>query len=226
MNTSKTIMPEKSSAEFADVRSAMLLLNLVPLAHGLAVIGCFFLPWSWPARVGCALAVLYLLPIVPARCLRESLRSAPSHIAMDSADFLKWWAAFQFQVLFLRFPALEEILRSLPGLYSLWLRLWGSRIGRLTYWAPGTVILDRGFLDIGHHVVFGAGVRLNPHVIDRADSTRLLLAPIKIGDDAMIGGYSLLTAGTTIAATEATRAFFVSPPFATWNNGKRNRTPS
>jgi len=109
-----------------------------------------------------------------------------------------------------------------PGVYSLWLRLWGSRVGKLTYWAPGTVILDRGFLDIGDNVVFGAGVRLNPHVMEND----LRLARVKIGDGAMIGGYSLLTAGTEIAAGEATRAFLISPPFSKWENGKRTRNSS
>ena len=121
---------------------------------------------------------------------------------------------------------LEEILRLVPGLYSLWLRAWGSRIGKLTYWAPQTIILDRGFLDIGDHVIFGAGVRINPHVMERDPDPVLRLAPVKIGDRAMIGGYSLLTAGTEIADDEATRAFLISPPFSKWHKGKRNREPS
>lgn len=206
----------------------MLLLNLVPLLHITATLACLFLPWSWSARGACAAAVLYLAPVLPGRLLRESLRRAPSRIPVGSADFLKWWAAFQCQVVFLRFPALEEILRSIPGLYSLWLRLWGSRIGKFTYWAPRTIILDRGFLNIGNHVVFGAGVRLNPHVLEREgeDPLLLMLAPVSIGDDAMIGGYSLLTAGTGIAAQETTRAFLMSPPFSQWKNGRRIRQPS
>lgn len=217
-------MPEKSSADFSGMRLAMLLLNLVPLLHLVATLGCFFLPMSWPLRLASAAMVLYLVPVLPGRLLRESLRRAPSRIPPDSIDFLKWWAAFQCQVLFLRFPAFEEILRCIPGLYSFWLRLWGSRIGKLTYWAPHTIILDRGFLDIGDHVVFGAGVRLNPHVMERDGELLLSLAPVTIGDDAMIGGYSLLTAGTVIADGEATRAFLICPPFSAWKNGKRDRT--
>lgn len=217
-------MQGKSSAELAGVRLAMLLLNLVPLIHSVAVVACLFLSLSWAARVSCAAAVLYLLPLVPGRLLRESLRRAPSQIPLGSMDFLKWWAAFQCQVVFLRFPALEEVLRSVPGVYSLWLRLWGSRIGKLTYWAPRSIILDRGFLDVGDRVVFGAGARINPHVMESGDEPRLLLAPVKIGNDAMIGGYSLLTAGTELAAGETTRAFFISPPFSKWQHGKRDRT--
>jgi hypothetical protein len=219
-------MPEKSSADFGGTRIAMLLLNLVPLLHIAAVLGCLFLPCPWPVRTACAAAMLYLAPVLPGRLLRESLRRAPSRVPAGSADFLKWWAAFQCQVVFLRFPAIEEALRCIPGLYSFWLRLWGSRIGKLTYWAPRTLILDRGFLDIGDDVVLGAGVRLNPHVMERDGGVILALAPITIGDGAMIGGYSLLTAGTSIAPGEATRAFLISPPFSTWKDGRRIRPPS
>ena len=216
-------MPERSFADRKGVQLAMLLLNVIPLLHAAGTIACFFAPLSWPARIGLAATVLYLLPLIPGRLLRESLRKAPQEIVIGSPDFLRWWACFQCQVLFLRFPSLEEVLRSLPGIYSLWLRLWGSRIGRLTYWAPRTVILDRGFLDIGDHVVLGAGVRLNPHVMEREESPVLKLAPIKVGNRALVGGYSLLTAGTEIADDEATRAFLISPPFSRWKDGKRLR---
>ncbi len=192
----------------------MLLLNLLPLVHAVGTLVCFLTPWPWFAPI-----VLYVVPLVPGRILREIVRKSSAEIEIGSVDFLKWWACFQCQALFLRFPALEEILRLVPGFYSLWLRCWGSRIGKLTFWAPGTVILDRGFLDIGDHVVFGAGVRLNPHVMEKT----LKLAIIRIGDDAMIGGYSLLTAGTEIPAGETTRAFLISPPFSKWLNGKRQR---
>jgi len=85
-----------------------------------------------------------------------------------------------------------------------------SRIGKPTYWSPRNSILDRGFLDFGDNVVFGAGVKLNPHVIENG---KLLLAPITIGGRAAIGGYSLLTAGTVISPGEECRAFLNFPPF-------------
>ena len=211
-------MPERSSAEPFGTRILMLLLNMIPLLHAFGTLACLFTPYPWLSPV-----VLYLIPLVPGRLLRESLRSAPQDIPLGSSAFLRWWACFQCQVLFLRFPALEEVLRMIPGVYSLWLRLWGSRIGKLTYWAPQTLILDRGFLDIGDHVVFGAGVRNNPHVMENDSTPVLRLSPVKIGDDCMIGGYSLLTAGTEIAPGEATRAFLISPPFSKWKDGRRNR---
>lgn len=210
-------MPEKSFVDRKGVQLAMLLLNVIPLLHAAGTLACFLTPFPWLAPV-----VLYLLPLIPGRILREMLRSSPESIAVGSPAFLRWWACFQCQVLFMRFPALEEILRLVPGIYSLWLRAWGSCIGKLTYWAPQTVILDRGFLEIGDHVIFGAGVRLNPHVMEN----ELKLASIRIGDGAMIGGYSLLTGGTEIATGERTRAFLISPPFSKWKDGRRTREPS
>jgi hypothetical protein len=214
----KTIMPEKSSADKTSVRLAMLLLNLIPLLHAVGTLACFLTPWPWLAPIA-----LYVMPLIPGRLLRASLRSCPPDILVGSSAFLRWWACFQCQVVFLRFPVFEEVLRLIPGLYSLWLRLWGSRIGRLTYWAPQTLILDRGFLDIGDHVVFGAGVRINPHVMERNPDPILRLATVKIGNDCAIGGYSLMTAGTEIADGESTRAFLISPPFSKWKNGRRIR---
>jgi hypothetical protein len=199
----------------------MLLLNLLPLMHAAASLGCLFTSWPWLAPL-----VLYALPLIPGRLLREKLRSSPADIEVGSPAFLCWWASFQCQVLFLRFPVLEEVMRLVPGLYSLWLRAWGSSIGTVTYWAPGTVLLDRGFLDVGDRVVFGAGVRINPHVMENSPAAVLRLAPVRIGDDAHVGGYSLLTAGTEIAAGEATRAFLISPPFSRWEDGKRKRKPT
>ena len=200
----------------------LLLLNFVPLLHVAAIVGACLLPLSAGFRVGAAIVALYLLPPL---CGRLLLPVPEGRIRVGSAAFFKWWSLLQLQMLFNRFPAFEEVLRLVPGLYSGWLRLWGARIGRLTYWAPGTLILDRSFLEIGDSVVFGAGVRLNPHVIanNSTGEAELLLAAIRIGSGAQVGGYSLLTAGTVIAEKESTRAFLISPPFSHWKGGKRAR---
>lgn len=207
-------------------RLALLLLNFLPLIHLALVV--VLLAWPWAAagwRVLGALAALYLLPPLLARGLLLTRPFRDTHIALDSPDFLRWWALWCLQALFCRWPCLEEGLRLVPGLYSVWLRFWGARIGRLTYWAPGLLILDRPFLEIGDDVMFGAGVRLNPHVIapDENGRIQLLLAPVNIGDGALIGGYALLTAGAEIPPGECTRAYLISPPFSRWKNGKRLR---
>ena len=200
----------------------LLLLNFVPLLHLAAIVSACLLPLSVGFRISAAIVVLYLLPPF---CARFLLPVPEGRIRIGSAAFFKWWSLLQLQMLFNRFPAFEELLRLVPGLYSGWLRLWGARIGRLTYWAPGTLVLDRSFLEIGDFVVFGAGVRLNPHVIANNSNgeAELLLATIRIGSATQIGGYSLLTAGTVIAEKESTRAFLISPPFSQWKGGKRVR---
>ncbi|HUJ71965.1 MAG TPA: hypothetical protein VLZ30_06955 [Verrucomicrobiae bacterium] len=93
----------------------------------------------------------------------------------------------------------------------------------MTYWAAGLRVLDRSFLHIGDDVVFGAAVRLNPHVLARnaEGKLELILATVRIGDRAVIGGYSLLTAGSEVAADECTRALLLSPPFSRWQDGRR-----
>lgn len=206
-------------------RMAMLLLNALPLCHVLAIaVGTVAARGAF-ARMVIIVGGLYLLPPLLVRLLFW-LRPLPAgNHALDTSAFLLWWASAQGQIVFCRFPFLEELLRLVPGLYSAWLRLWGARIGRLTYWAPGVAVLDRSLLEIGDGVIFGAGVRLNSHVIAEDDSgiLRLQVAPVKIGDGCRIGGYSLLAAGTVVKGGQTLKAFSLSPPFAVWHEGRRAR---
>ncbi|MCX6872476.1 MAG: acyl transferase [Verrucomicrobia bacterium] len=186
------------------------------------------IPWAglrWRLLAG--LWLLYLVPPLAAGILRGLAPLREGRLPVGQRDFFVWWAMFNLQVIFCRLPALEEVLRLVPGLYGIWLRLWGARVGRLIYWGAGLRILDRSLVRIGDGVIFGAAVRLNPHVLARnkSDEVELLLAKITIGDAAMIGGYSLLTAGTEIAAGECTKAFLISPPFSKWQGGTRIPNP-
>jgi len=174
-----------------------------------------------------ALATLYLLPPFLARLVLLLFPIKNTHIPFGSKEFMTWWFLSSLQTIFSRFPFLEELLRSVPSLYSMWLRLWGAKIGKMTFWAPNTTILDRSFLEVGDFISFGMGVRLNPHVIATNDEgeRELLLASIVIGDHSLIGGYSLLTTGTEICPNETTNSFLRSPPFCTWKDKKRIKKP-
>jgi hypothetical protein len=210
-------------------RLLMLIVNFVPLVHVVGVVLIvLFLPAGTFVRSLSAIAALYMAPPLLARATRIVVPISEGRIAVGTKPFFAWWLMFQLQIVFCRFPALEEMLRLVPGVYSLWLRLWGARVGRLTFWSPGTLITDRSFLTIGDDVVFGAGVRLNSHVLEKNDqgSLELILATLNVGNRAMVGGYSLLTAGTQISDGESTRAFLVSPPFSVWKDGKRVRSRS
>ncbi len=205
-------------------RMALLFCNYIPILHCALLVCTIWVPWASLAwRMGTAVAVLYLVPPVLARCILRIWPIEEGTIPMPSRDYFVWWSVLNLQIIFCRLPFLEELMRIVPGAYSAWLRLWGSRVGSFTYWAAGLRILDRSFLDIGNGVAFGAGVRLNPHVIAADDdgNMRLILARIHIGDRAIIGGYGLLTAGTRIADDECTRACLLSPPFSHWKAGRR-----
>ncbi len=207
-------------------RVGIIVISYFAFFHTLSILGTAFLPWTsieW--RIFSSIALLYLLPPLLARLILLLAPCRLGIIQIDSSDFITWWALFNLQVIFCRLPILEEILRLIPGIYGPWLRLWGAKIGRLTYWAPGLRILDRSFIKIGDDVVFGADVRLNPHVMYKEKNGRLVLALdyITLGDRTLIGGYSLFTAGNIIYADQATRALLYLPPFARYRDGRREK---
>ena len=202
----------------------LLLCNMIPLAQVAAIGGlCWLLRESPWAALVVVLGILYVFPPLASRGVMAVLPIRRTVVPIGSREFFVWWFTLNLQMLFCRFPFLEELLRIIPACYSFWLRLWGAKIGKLTYWAAGTIILDRPWLEIGDHVVFGAGVRLNAHVFtpDRQGEMVFVLAPITIGDRVTIGGYSLLVAGTEIASDQCTRAFLILPPFSRLVDGRR-----
>lgn len=196
----------------------MIVCNYFPFFHLLFCILSLIFAQGLLWKIMLFLFFLYLYPVI---CTRIALLLHPirrTHIKLFSTDYYIWWFTFCTQTIYMRFPFLEEILRSIPALYSFWLRLWGSKIGKLVYWSAGTVVLERQFINIGDHVCFGAGTRLNAHVLT---DDELLLAPVVIGDNVTVGGYSLLTAGTVLKADQCTKAFLISPPFSVWENNRR-----
>lgn len=190
-------------------RAAMIAFGYLPLLHVALVVAC---AWAGPGgplgRAAASAFALYLLPPLAARLCAVLLPLPQGRVDLEHRGFLAWWLSAQWQVVFNRLPMLEEVLRLVPGMYSAWLRLWGARVGSLVYWSPGVAVLDRGLVEVGDRVVFGAGVRISGHVLLSADGRgSLVVAPIRIGRGAMVGGHSLLTAGVEIAAGASSPAF-------------------
>ena len=65
--------------------------------------------------------------------------------------------------MFNRLPWIEEILRLVPGLYALWIFLWGGRVSPLVYWAPGSLVIDRPLVIVEAGAVIGMGAGLAGH---------------------------------------------------------------
>jgi hypothetical protein len=229
------IAPAAAQKRGVDVRlrtrALMVVFGFVPLLHVVLSLAPIILaamgraPWTaaWLSP-----ALLFLLPPLLVRIAGAGLgtgdQGRSGHIPLDSPAFLRWWFAAQCQALFLRLPFLEEILRLIPGCYSAWLRLWGADIGSLVYWSPGVTILDRSLVRIGSRVVFGIGVRLNPHVLapDERGEVALYVAPISIGKDVLVGGYSLLLPGSAIADGEVTPPYRSIHAFSRFEGGRRS----
>ena len=153
-----------------------------------------------PVQPAAFVFILYLLPPLTLRLhqaifpLREGLSK------LSAPGYSPWWGAHQIQLLYIALPMLEAILRLVPGLYSAWLRLWGSKIGRQVYWTPNVEIIDRSMIEIGHRAVLGHKCKLLGHAIKpKGDAVVLYLRKIKIGNDVFIGAGSRLGPGATIA---------------------------
>ena len=175
--------------------------------------------WTW------ILAPVWLL-LAPPLAVRFILMLRPlreREVEVGSSAFLVWWLTSQWQTIFNRLPWIEELIRLVPGFYGLWLSLWGGKVGSLVYWTPGLRILDRSLIEIGSRVVFGAGVKIAPHVIMKNRDGRqvLLIAPVRIGEESLVGAYSILLAGSWIGPGEASPGRRELAPFTGFVNGHR-----
>jgi len=211
----------------APFRLGMVILGCIPMFHLLASLFPLVLALTGRASLRVAWLSPLVLFLVPPLVVRVATSWKPLNTGLlepGSTAFLYWWFTAQWQVVFTRLPALEEVMRMIPGLYSLWLRLWGARVGALVYWSPGAVILDRSLVRIGSRVIIGTAARLNPHALAPVapGKMKLYLAPITVGDDALIGASSQLLPGCEIAAGEVTPPFRTIHAFSRFAGGRRS----
>ena len=145
------------------------------------------------------LVILYLLPPLSCRLHQLIFPIKKSLSNLSEAKYSPWWGVHQIQLLYFAIPQLEAILRIIPGAYSAWLRLWGSRIGKQVYWTPNIEITDRHLLDIGDRVLLGHRCKFLGHVIKPKGETMILFTrTIKIGNDVFVGAGSRIGPGAVI----------------------------
>jgi hypothetical protein len=183
------------------VTAAGILISLFPISIAAGAIACLvwfaLAPSLLPALS--LLAILYLVPLLAFRLhqLVLPLRSGGSRLVGKS--YVPWWGGHQIQLIYIAVPQLEAMLRLVPGLYSAWLRLWGSKVGRRVHWTPLCEVTDRSLLEVGSNVIFGHRVVVFGHVIRPGkDSMLLYVRPVKIGDDVFIGAGSAIGPGAVI----------------------------
>lgn len=178
------------------------LFALFPVAWLLLVLLAFAFWVSAPASVPKALlclAIVYLLPVACFRLHQFVWPLTEGKTRLDAPGYVPWWGAHQFQLMYTAFPALEAALRLVPGIYSAWLRMWGSRIGRGVHWTPRVEITDRSLLEVGDGVIFGHHSACYAHLVQRrSDELILYLRRVRIGRGAQLSAGSRLGPGVSI----------------------------
>ena len=108
-----------------------------------------------------------------------------------------------------------------PGLYSLWLNIWGSKVSLLTYWSPRVEVTDRYSLDIHSRVIIGWGCSLAGHFMSDKDGDKyLIVAGVIIEREAILGGRSKISPGGHIYPKEVLPTTHKVGPFNDYINGK------
>lgn len=195
------------------------LATLFPLIHLVLILGTtvHFIRAPGILPLGAWLFVLYLLAPLLQRCLQFlfPLEEGTSDILQKGLN--PWWLSHQIQMIYMAFPFLEAAIRMIPGCYSAWLRLWGSRLGKNIYWTPGVQVYDRGLLVIGDHVIIGERSSFVSHVITpKKDQGLLLIKKVVIEDRAFIGAGSVLSPGCLVKAGSFVRAGTEFYPHSVW----------
>ncbi|MBL8538413.1 MAG: hypothetical protein JNM59_13485 [Hyphomonadaceae bacterium] len=157
---------------------------------------------AWPS-LWTGLLLVFVLYLFPPIVLRIVFRWAPlKHgiACIDGRAFCPWLASHHIQAFYDAQPYLESLLRVIPGFYSLWLRMWGSRVGYGVEWPVRMDVLDRNLMDIGNRVVFSREVELSAHVRQKLDGggSRVLVRPVRIGSYAFVGAGARVGPGAAI----------------------------
>ncbi len=180
------------------------LVSVFPLVHALLIfyaVLCFVYHPDW-ALLLWLLGVTYLMPPMLWRLYSMKYPMRSERVILSGTTRCHWWVAHQLQMVYAAVPFLEAFLRLIPGVYSAWLRLWGSRIGKNVYWTVQVELLDRHLLRIGDGVIFGHRSQCSSHIIARRPNGNLILVAraVCIGNGVFVGACARIGPGVKIPA--------------------------
>ena len=182
------------------------LATFFPITHLLLISACaiWFVhsPGVVPALT--TFAITYLLPPCILQIYSLKYPTKSGRFVINQKGRCDWWIAHQLQMMYTILPFLEAFLRLMPGVYSAWLRLWGSTVGKRVYWTPLVTILDRPMLIIGDDVVFGHKVVCTSHAINKKENGDmvLILKHTQIGSKAFLGALARIGPGVKVPENE------------------------
>jgi hypothetical protein len=203
-----------------------LWLNTLPLLH--LVSGVALALWLCDSAGGKLMllsAWIYLLPPLAARLTLTLFARPQGRFTQDTSTYRVWWVLTQWQILFNRLPWLEELLRMVPGLYALWIGLWGGSISPFAYVGPRVWITDRHAVRVERGAVLGMQSILAGHLVIRDETGRWLVlaaAPI-VESEAIVGGEAKLGPGAVLRAGQMLPIGRHIKPFEEWPRHK-NKT--
>ena len=184
---------------------------------------------TWPSgwTVLLLVSVLYLFPPLFLRILLRWAAIKPGVTEIDGKKFSAWLAAHHIQVFYDALPFLEALLRVIPGFYSMWLRLWGSRIGYGVEWSVNCAILDRNLMDIGNRVTFARQVELSAHVRRKTEGggSVVLVRPVHIGSHVFLGAGARIGAGASVPNNASVPPLAVVRVNEVFGEGLRHQAP-
>lgn len=180
------------------------LLHFFPLITFLQMIfwGVTYIETHMAVYLLAAMATPYLFPLICYRILTfiYPIKEGASYIGINEKKFSPWLFSLRLQQIYIVFPIFERLLFFLPGIYAIWLRMWGSKIGKNVFFVPNIIVHDRGFLELGDNIVFGDRAYLSSHFLEvRNGRFMVYLKKVTIGSNVFIGAMSHLGPGTKIS---------------------------
>jgi len=177
------------------------LFSVFPLLH-LSLIIIVFLFTAVQFHILWLLAlvfIIYLFPVLLWYCLFLKINEGKQRIGKRAKEGSSWLICHYLQYNFILFPAFEKALLVVPGLYSLWLRLWGSKIGKGVIWAPVMSLHDRSLVIIDDHSFVGGHTKIASHFLIRQnEGLYSYIKQVKIGKRVIIGAKTSLGPGSKI----------------------------
>lgn len=173
------------------------------MATTLALLG-LAVHYAQAGLLALAILNLYLTPLVSYRVFHwfyPIFEGKQTMWPLDPERPSSWIVGHKMQLVFEALPILEHVLVLVPGLYALWLRSWGSKIGADQFFTPQIEATDRGLVELGDRCFFGHRVFLSSHIVTEKDGRFLLYVKrIKIGEGCFVGAMTNFGPGTDIPA--------------------------
>jgi hypothetical protein len=177
------------------------LISLFPLFYLICVLSCLGKMFHSFAPLDLIIlpSIVYLMPLVLYRLHFRFFPFSDGFWALSEKKYNPWWASHMFQYPFIACPWIESLIHFVPGLYSFWLRCWGSKIGKGVFWTPRVEVIDRGLIEVGNYVVIGHITAMCSHMVAEMEGKpSLVVKTIKIGEKSFIGADTQIGPGAII----------------------------